>query len=192
MVDARGDALATGQEIQSTLVSTQVNDLLLEGRLDGIDGPQRLLKRFTKAGRRTELTIWIEHLLMQTSGELPNITHLVLRGTETRAEAVSFAPVADPQAELRSLVALYVESRVRPLPLLGESSWLFMQTRNSSGSAKAFEDAAKLLSSQRAWNPSLDYALGEEDPFSDSDWCEAFEQAATAVYGPLLRHRTVA
>jgi exodeoxyribonuclease V gamma subunit len=191
MVDARGDALRTGHEIQSTLVSAELNDLLLEGRLDGIDGPQRLLKRFTKPGRRTELTIWIEHLLMQTFGELPKTTHLVLRGTETRAETVSFAPVADPHAELRNLVTLYVQSRERPLPLLGESSWLFMETRNSSGSGKAFSEAAKLLSSQRAWNPSLDYALGEEDPFSDSDWREAFEQAAAAVYEPLLRHRTL-
>jgi exonuclease V gamma subunit len=191
VVDARGDALGTGQEIRSIHVSAKLNDLLLEGRIDGMDGSQRVLKRFTKAGRRTELTIWIEHLLMQTSGELPNTTHLVLRGTETRAETVSLGPVADPHAELSNLVALYLRSRERPLPLLGEASWIFMETRNSSGSAKAFSEAAKLLSSQRAWNPSLDYAIGAEDPFCDSNWCEAFEQAAAAVYEPLLRHRTL-
>jgi len=191
-VDSRAEALGTGDALQSSLVSAKLNDVLLEARIDGMDGPQRLLKRFSKTGRRTELTVWIEHLLMQTSGDFPDTTHMVLRGTETRAETVSFGPVADPHAELRNLVELYVHSRERPLPLLGESSWVFMETRESSGSEKAFLDASKLLSSQRAWNPSLDYALGEEDPFSDPDWREAFEQAAAAVYEPLFRHRTLA
>lgn len=192
MVDARGDALGTGEEVQSRLVCEKLNDLRLEGRIDGLGGPERLLKRFTKSGRRTELTTWIEHLLMQTSAELPGTTHLVLRGTETRAETVRFSRVTDPHAELRKLIEIYVRSRERPVPLLGESSWIFVETLNSSDAKKAFSEASKLLRMQRAWNPSLDYVLGAEDPFLDSDWCEAFQQAATTVYEPLLRHRTSA
>jgi exonuclease V gamma subunit len=191
VVDARADALGAGQEIQSVHVSAELNELLLDGRIDGVSGPQRVLKRFTRARRRTELAVWIEHLLMQTSGQLPNTTHLVLRGTETRAETVSFAPVSDPHAELSNLVALYLRSRERPLPLLGEVSWTFVETRSSSGSQKAFLEASKMLDSQRAWNPSIDYAIGEVDPFRDPNWCEAFEEAAAAVYEPLLRHRTL-
>ena len=171
-------------------MATELDGLILEARIDGLSDQQRVLSRFTKAGRRTELTTWIEHLLMQTSDALPSETHLVLRETEARAKVLSFSAVTDARHQLQILIDLYRQSLAAPLPLVGESSWLFVETLERADSEKAFSEARKKLKSQRGWSPHIDYVLGPEDPFRDSDWSKAFEQAATDVYGPLFGHRS--
>jgi hypothetical protein len=57
------------------------------------------------------------------------------------------------------------------------------------GADNAVKAAATELVRQRQWHPHLAYVLGPEDPFTDSAWREAFQEAAVRVYGPLLRHR---
>ena len=190
VIRGQRDSLGSEQESGSRLVAAEIDGLVLEARIDGLSDEQRLLSRFTKAGRRTELTTWIEHLLMQTSDALPSATHLVLRETETRAKVLSFSSVSDARRQLQALIDLYRRSRLAPLPLVGESSWRFVETLERADSKKAFTEAGKQLSSQRAWSPHIDYALGPEDPFLDSDWSKAFEDAAIKVYGPLFRHRS--
>ena len=189
-VHGRKDSLGSERELGSTLVATELDGLILEARIDGLSDQQRVLSRFTKAGRRTELTTWIEHLLMQTSDALPSETHLVLRETEARAKVLSFSAVTDARHQLQILIDLYRQSLAAPLPLVGESSWLFVETLERADSEKAFSEARKKLKSQRGWSPHIDYVLGPEDPFRDSDWSKAFEQAATDVYGPLFGHRS--
>jgi len=171
-------------------VAAELDGLVLEARIDGLSDEQRVLSRFTKAGRRAELTTWIEHLLMQTSNQLPSTTHLVLRETETRAKALSFGPVADARHQLQTLIDLYRRSLAAPVPLIGEASWSFVETLERADSDKAFAEASKKLKSQRGWSPYIDYVFGAEDPFLDLDWCKAFEEAATDVYGPLFRYRS--
>jgi len=190
VVHARSDSLSSERERGSRLVAAELDGLVLEARIDGLSDEQRVLSRFTKAGRRAELTTWIEHLLMQTSNQLPSTTHLVLRETETRAKALSFGPVADARHQLQTLIDLYRRSLAAPVPLIGEASWSFVETLERADSDKAFAEASKKLKSQRGWSPYIDYVFGAEDPFLDLDWCKAFEEAATDVYGPLFRYRS--
>ena len=190
VLNTRRDALGNASVPGSEFVSADFDGLILEGRLDGLCADQRILKRFTKPGRRAELAVWVEHLLMQVAEGLPSTTHLVLRGTEARANLVSFGPVSDPRALLGSLIDLYRTSLEAPVPLLEKASRVFAETLERADSSKALKAAQKELIGQRKWDPYLGYLFGSEDPFLDSVWNEAFQQAAIQVYEPLLRHRS--
>jgi exodeoxyribonuclease V gamma subunit len=190
VVNGRKDALDGSNEGHSELLSTTLEGVVLEGRLDGLGAEQRTLKRFTKIGRRAELMVWVEHLLSQAVDGLPRTTNLVLRGTETRAPLVSFAPVNDPRGLLETLVSLYQQSLTEPLPLLERSSRVFAEELGRAGVGDAISAAKTELKKQLRWDPYLNYALGADDPFADSAWAERFQRAALAVYGPLLQHRS--
>ena len=189
-VDARRAGFGSEHGCGSRLVAAEFDGVVLEARIDGLSDGHRVSSRFSKVGRRAELSTWIEHLLMQTSNELPSATHLVLRESETRAKVLSFSPVADARHQLQTLIDLYRRSLRTPPPLFGESSWSFVETLGRADSVKAFSEAGKKLSGQRGWSPYIDYVLGPDDPFLDSDWRDAFEQAATGLYEPMFRHRS--
>ena len=189
-LNARERLLDDGQEAGSALLSVNFDGVLVEGRLDGLFEGQRVLKRFSKAGTRGELRAWLEHLLMQTADGLPKATRLVLRGTETRANLVTFAEVQDPRGTLEALVDVYRQSRETPLPLLAESSRLFAEELDEGNLDRALKAARELLGRQRRWMPHLDYVLGPEDPFADRAWSEDFQRAAIQLYKPLFEHRS--
>ena len=184
----RKDALDGGHGARSELTAVRLGGLVLEGRLDGLGADQRVLKRFTKVGRRAELAVWVEHLLMQAAG-LSGTTHLVLRGNETRAKLVSFDPVANARGSLEELIGLYRVSRATPLPLLERSSWAFAEKLVDGKLEQAVKAAQTELKRQRRWDPRLGYVLGPSDPFLDQAWSQAFQDAANQVYGPLFQHR---
>jgi exodeoxyribonuclease V gamma subunit len=190
IINARKALLEPEQQTHSEFVATKVEGLTLEGRLDGLYPEQRILKRFTHPGKRTELTVWIEHLLMQTVEELPTTTQLVLRGTETRASLVSFGPVADARARLAVLIDLYRSSREAPLPLLEKPSRVFAEKLGQTDSDKAFAAAKNELDHQRKWDRYLSYVFGADDPFDEQAWRDAFEAAAIRLYEPLFQHRS--
>lgn len=184
----RKDAIDGGREARSELIAVRLSGSVLEGRLDGLGPDQRVLKRFTKVGRRAELAVWVEHLLMQVAG-LSGPTHLVLRGNETRAQLVSFDAVANARGSLEELIGLYRDSRTAPVPLLERSSWAFAEKLLDGNTEQAVKAAQAQLKLQRRWDPRLGYVLGSSDPFLDPAWREAFQEAANRVYGPLFRHR---
>jgi len=191
-VSARQESLQADEEARSVFLSVDLGELVLEGRLDGLCSEHRVLKRFTKVGGRAELAVWIEHLLMQAVGDatLPRTTHVVLRGAEKRASLVSFAPVDDPRVLLETLVATYRTCREAPLPLLEKSSRAFAEKYDGDNTIKAIKAAKDALTNQRRWDDRLEYVPGPVDPFRDESWAAAFQQAALAVYGPLLEHRS--
>jgi exonuclease V gamma subunit len=174
----------------SRWLSVQVGDARLEGRLGGLHDEQRVVTRFTKPRRRTELQSWIEHLVLLAAGGRTARTELVMRGDETNAARVCFGEPADPAQALEELVALYRASRERPLPLFERASWAYAEAYAAGGSEKAVKAASGELRSQRKWDPRLDYVVGPSDPFADPTWCEAFGDAALRVYGRLLEHRS--
>jgi exonuclease V gamma subunit len=192
-VSELGRRLRAEHEGRAEPVAADLDRVVLEGRLDGLCPEQRVVQRFTKPGRRAELAVWIEHLLMQAAGgsTLPQTTHLVLRGADARATLVSFGAVADPRHELEELLSLYDASKEAPLPLLETASWVFAERHEREGRDKAIHAAKSELSKQRRWDQRLAYVLGRDDPFEDARWTHAFETAARACYGPLLAHRSV-
>lgn len=183
----RGDC-----EVRSARVATDLGKLVVDGRLDGLTPDRRTLQRFTKPGRKAEVDAWVEHLLMQSASEtgLPRQTQLVLRGTSERPVIVELSAVAEPLPLLRELIELYQRSKVSPMPLLGESSRVFAESCLEKGRDAAIRNARARLDRQKEWDPRIRYALGQDDPFEDSDWAEAFESAALALYAPLLSHRS--
>jgi exonuclease V gamma subunit len=191
-VSALRQRLQAKDEARAELVAVDLGHVVLEGRLDGLCAEQRLVQRFTKAGKRTELAVWIEHMLMQANdgSSLPRTTHLVLRGAQSGASLVSFRSVDDPRHELGELLALYRASKEAPLPLLETASRTFAERREKEGRENAIHAARIELSKQRRWDQRLEYVLGRDDPFEDAQWTEAFETAAQALYGPLLAYRS--
>lgn len=184
--------LEAQREGQSARVAAELGSVVLSGRLDGLGADSRVIQRFTRTGRKAELTTWIEHLLMQAASEprLPRETHLVLRGTERRPSIISFGAVADPLRLLGELLDLYRACREAPLPLLEKASRVFAERFHESNRKSALRAASSELAKHRKWDPRLQYVLGPDDPFEDPQWTETFEQAALVLYRPLLNHRS--
>ncbi|MFW2387007.1 MAG: exodeoxyribonuclease V subunit gamma, partial [Polyangiales bacterium] len=190
VIRERSAMLDDGTDAKTRLVRAELGGYVLEGRVDDLGANQRLVQRFTAAGKQRELTVWIEHLMMGATGICAGPTRLVLRDTETHAGLVTFAPVADAADQLKTLLDLYRRSREEPIPLLEKSSRAFVEKGGKDDAPKALNAAKGELKRLRGWNPYLGYVLGDEDPFESESWREAFMEASTAVYGPLFAHRS--
>jgi exonuclease V gamma subunit len=178
------------EAVRAELLEARVGGTTLRARFGGLGDAHRVVARFTKPARQAELSTWVEHLLMQSvGGALPRTTHLVLRGSESRAKVVSFAPVDDPENELESLVRLYRTSKESPVPLFERASREFAEAF-AEGEHKARKIADDCLKAQRRWDERLAIILGADDPFANESWVREFERAALEVYGPLLKHRS--
>ena len=188
-LNARADRLQGDAVARSELVSIGLNGLVLEGRVDGLFPEQRLVKRFTKAGRKAELAAWLEHLVLQAATGATRPTNLVLRGENQRASLVSFAPAEDPRHLLDALLVIYCECLEAPVPLLETASRIFAE-KYPDDPVRAVKPARDELQRLCGRDARLGYAFGSFDPFADARWAEAFERAALAVYGPLFEHRS--
>jgi exodeoxyribonuclease V gamma subunit len=189
-VDERQRAALAGETVRSERLEVEVDGTVVQAQLDGLGGGHRVVARFTKPERRAELTTWIEHLLMQCAqGALPRTTHLVLRGGESNAKVISFAPVAAPRTELEALLHLYRASKQVPLPLIERASREFANAFDAN-EARARRKASQQLGRQRRWDDRLSFVLGPDDPFDDDAWARRFRDATLAVYEPLLKHRS--
>ncbi len=187
-------ALESGHALRSERIATTLGDLTVSSRLDGLAPHHRIVERFTRAGRKGELTTWLEHLLMQAApgGPRPEDTHVVLRGARARPCVVSFRPVKEPARILGDALELYRACLRAPLPIFEQSSRTYAESLvgKAGDRAGALRKAREKLARSREWDPRLDYLLGPEDPFDDADWAEGFEQAALTLYEPLLAHRS--
>ena len=187
---ARADKLQDDAVARSELLSIELGGLVLEGRVDGLFPEQRLVKRFAKAGRKSELAAWIEHLVLQAATGATRPTNLVLRGEHQRASLVSFSPVEDPRHLLDALLAIYRECLEAPVPLLETASRIFAEKYDPEDPVKALKPAKDELQRLCGRDARLGYAFGSAHPFADARWAEAFERAALAVYVPLFEHRS--
>jgi len=187
---SREHGVGGGEAARAELLETRVGGTTLRARLGGLGVAHRVVARFTKPARQAELSTWVEHLMMQSVDEaFPRTTHLVLRGSESRAKVVSFAPVDDPRTELESLVRIYRACQESPVPLMERASREFAEAV-AEGHDEPRKVADDCLKAQRRWDVRLELILGADDPFADEAWAKEFERAALAVYGPLLQHRS--
>ena len=187
-LNVRASSLRSESAASSGLLSLSLGDLSLEGRIDGLSPDQRLVERFTKTEGRVELTTWIEHLLAQAATGTRRTSHLVLRGTNTRATLVSFSPVEDPAHLLDELVGVYRNCLEVPLPLLGKASRIFANRFAEDASEDALKAARTELKRLLKHDLYLAYLFGSDDPFQDEDWTDTFQEAALAVYGAFFEH----
>ncbi|MBT8467605.1 MAG: exodeoxyribonuclease V subunit gamma, partial [Deltaproteobacteria bacterium] len=166
-LNARADGLRDDAAAGSELLSIELGGLVLEGRVDGLFPEQRLMRRFTKVGRKAELAAWIEHLGLQAAAGATRPTNLVLRGENRRASLVTFAPVEEPRNLLDALLSIYRECLDTPVPLLETASRLFAATHNPEDPVKALKTANDELQRLRNRDARLGYAFGSFDPFAD-------------------------
>ncbi len=173
-------------------VSVDLGGTTVEGHLDGLYTDRRVKYRFNKAETKTELTTWLEHLLMQASGDrdLPRTTELTLRATGRRADTVHFAPVDEARSLLQQLLELYQSSQESPVPLLNRPSWVFADHVVRGKADQALEKAKKEHQKQN-WDRYARFAWGKAGPFAQAAWREGFGPTSLAVYAPLFRHRSV-
>jgi exodeoxyribonuclease V gamma subunit len=190
-LNARMDEVQGASETRSELLSVGLGEVVLEGRVDGLGSDQRVLKRFTRPEGKAELTSWIEHLLVEVAGEAGTgrPTRLVLRGDETQASQVSFRVPGDARKLLEDLLAIYQSCQEAPLPLVGPVSRAFAKRFDPEKPLKALGTAKRELAIAIQRSERLAYVFGNDNPLSDEHWAESFQEAALAVYGPLLAHR---
>ena len=187
-LNVRASSLRSESAASSGLLSLNLGDLSLEGRIDGLSPDQRLVERFTKTEGRVELTTWIEHLLAQAATGTRRTSHLVLRGTNARATLVSFSAVEDPARLLDELVGVYRNCLEAPLPLLGKASRIFANRFAEDASEDALKAARTELKHLLKHDLYLAYLFGSDDPFQDEDWTDTFQEAALALYGAFFEH----
>ena len=189
-LEATAGRARSDEAFHTTRMEADIGGVLLHGRLDGVAEGRRVIVRFTKEGKRAELTTWLEHLLMQCGpSPRPTETVLALRGERGEAKKISFGQVGDAAEQLEKLVSVYRESLERPHPLVGPASRAFASTL-AKGDDAAFKKASTALEKELSWSAPLRFALDGRDPFSDEAWRSRFSESAIAVYGPMLEHRS--
>jgi exonuclease V gamma subunit len=190
-VIARRQASSTSLEREPQLVTVELGGAKLQARLDGLQESQRVKARFSKAETKTELTTWLEHLLMQAANDpsLPSTTELFVRPAADRPRTVRYDPVSDAPALLEGLMASYHASQLRPAPLLNRASWVFARYVFEGKADRAVSMAEKEERSRRKWDRYARFVWGQEGPFANEAWVEAFGRESMKVYGPLFSHR---
>ncbi|MDG2051400.1 MAG: exodeoxyribonuclease V subunit gamma [Myxococcota bacterium] len=191
----------------------QDNTVLLFGHLTGFYPGGRVVQRFAKPERPSELTVWIEHLLLCASGppDLPRRSHFVgRRGSKGKvASEVCFEGVEDAPRLLADLVRIYQAGRKRPLPLFPKASRKFAERVGKNPGDPTLRENA-WLDAQNAFTQSspiraerdevyVRQFFGRRDPLALNDRAAGleldaeygFSRLAERVFGPLFAHRTV-
>ena len=183
------------------------------GHLSSFYPGGRVVQRFAKLERPSELTVWIEHLFLCASAnhDGPDRSHLVGRGS-TRGSAASqvcFEEVEDAPRLLEDLVRVYQAGCRRPLPLFPKASRKFAERLRKNPEdpktrEKAWLDARDAFAKSGPVRAEQDevyvrqfFARG--DPLSltgrpvglEADDEYGFSRLAERVFGPLFTHRTV-
>jgi exodeoxyribonuclease V gamma subunit len=110
----------------------------LMGRLDGMHARARVERTVSTLRTKHKLNAWIRHLALCASREGPQRTLLIGRADD-EAELIEFLPVAEAQALLEELVALYRLGMHMPLPYLHTPAQTFIDK------LKKGEDVASAL-----------------------------------------------
>ena len=183
------------------------------GHLSSFYPGGRVVQRFAKLARPSELTVWIEHLFLCASAghEGPERSHLVGRGSAkgSAASEVCFEGVVDAPRLLEDLVRIYQAGRRRPLPLFPKASRKFAERLRKNPEdpmtrEKAWLDARDAFAKSGPVRAEQDevyvrqfFARG--DPLSltgrpvglEADDEYGFSRLSERVFGPLFAYRTV-
>ena len=147
--------------------------------------PRGLLRhRYSKQSALDYLDAWLPHLLLcagAPSGVLPVTTGIARDGR------FFFTECDDPQAQLRTLVALYARGLREPLAFFPRAAWEWIKG-DRQGPAKAAAAFRTGGFNDYAEGRDAGYRLalrGRPDPFAP-EVVDAFYANATAVFEPLI------
>lgn len=187
-----GDALAPLE------IDTRVGDVHLTGVLEGLWPAAQLHHQYSKLGRRSELRLWIRHLLLLlvAPAAYPQTTVIVGRDATRRPALCRFGSVPDPRAELTRLAGLFVEGQSEPLVWFPSASRAYAEMLHEQGPGthdRALTRARSVFSGGEGRvfgdrdDPYVRQLYLDRNPFDPPS--PAFAATALAVFGPLLQHR---
>jgi exodeoxyribonuclease V gamma subunit len=182
-------------------VDLQLGELRVLGRLDRIWPTGQVHYGFAKLGRRSELGVWVRHLVLNrlTPAGYPRVTRITGRPPADGAgTVVTFDALDDAAEHLGTLAEIVLDAHRRLVPLFGHSSRTYCEGRRRGGrdprarglrwAREAFHHGHFAMPPERD-DPYLRHAYAEADPVVRSDDPDAFEGVAEAVFGPMLARR---
>ncbi|MFN8640830.1 MAG: hypothetical protein U0802_03915 [Candidatus Binatia bacterium] len=176
-------------------VELAVDGVRLTGLLRDRVAAGLLRAQFSRVGGRHELDLWIRHLVLSATRQPGATSVLVGRAAKSGAAVVTFRPVADPLHHLAALMALFRRGQSRPLPLFERASRAFANAlAKKRGTMKGAIGAAEkqFAGDDHSFGDRGDAAvrlLFPQPPEWGDPATSAAAAVATAVFGPLLRHR---
>ena len=174
-----------------TVISVEIGDFTLSGRLDRVRGDTLLHYRLTRLKTKDFVRIWVEHLARNLTEQKPAL----LFGKEGGEIAgYEFPPVENARKVLSDLLATYWGGLTQPLRLFPRSSWTFVD-RIVAG--KDWGRARYLAEGDWKGNENDDKSKGEgDDPYIklafrnrydalDEEW----ERISLFVFKPIFSAR---
>ena len=182
-------------EVDLTIDGTRIFGMLSDRYPSGIVSVQ-----YAKLGAKNVLEAWIRHLILGSLVDSPVATILVTRGDKPdSATHLRLRPVADPQAFLQDLLALYWQGQSEPLLLFPRSSLAFARTRAADKPVEtALDEARKEFSARFApegRDPHVQRLFADADvlapgftPFPHATPTLDFPTVSVRVFAPILEH----
>lgn len=207
--------LLSDQPLDPLIVDAKVDDTRITGALRHLWPQGQVHYQFSKLGGRSELRLWIYHLVLnwQRQPGYPDQSFLVGRTDKKgRPARVQFLPVENAGSVLRSLLELYWFGQAAPLLLFAQASRTYAEHVHHS-QAEAVEKARQAFRgndfrSGDLSNPYVSQVFAGTNPLDPAfrfganvtvpstrqqpvPLPAAFTAVAAAVFGPLLAHRQV-
>ncbi len=165
-------------------VAVEIDGFRLSGRLDGLYGGGCVCYRAARLKGRDLLRLWLQHLVLNLLAP----RQCALKSCHVAIDrTVRLRPVADPRAELRQLLELYLQGQCEPLRFFPETSRAWQEAWQA-GKGRESEAA------QKTWTGDFHRPGEGEDPAyriafkGDHPLADPFPALAQAVFGPLFAH----
>jgi exodeoxyribonuclease V gamma subunit len=175
----------------ASVISAEIGDFILSGRIDRVRGDILLHYRLTRLKTKDFVRLWIEHLTRNLTKQKPAL----LFGKEGKEIAgYEFPPVKNARGILSDLLAIYWGGLREPLRLFPRSSWTFVD-RIAAGKDRG--RARYLAENDWKSNENDDRSRGErDDPYiklafrnRDEVLDEEWERISLAVFKPIFSAR---
>jgi exodeoxyribonuclease V gamma subunit len=202
---ARAVALRGGERLADLEIDLEVDGRRLVGTLTDLWPGGLVRAQFSKLGQRSELDVWIRHLVlgMVAPKDWSGVSHLVGRPADKAGKrCVHFDAPADPGGLLAHLIDVYEHGQRVALPFFHDASRRYAKAivgPKGEDEARAIKDAYYGYRGQEGQRPGecadpyVRQAFAGVDPlapgFDVGSEALQFRRLARRVFEPMLRHR---
>jgi exodeoxyribonuclease V gamma subunit len=161
--------------LKSLDISLNLDISHLFGVLQEIQSTRHLRWRCARLKGKDRLSIWIDHLLLNTlkSVGYPRSSMMI-----TNNLILELPPLDNALEILTDLLELYAEGMQRPLPFFPQSSWIFLNYGINKAEIEWRGDQNSEVPGESS-NPSMSFCFGKVEPLG-----EEFCQLASRIYMP--------
>ena len=200
-IATRARALRAPGRLMPLEIAGTIGDVRLVGVVEDLfAGNGQVRVQFTRLRRRSELTCWVDHLLLQcfAPADYPREAHLVGRSPGDRIDELElrYRPVEHPEHHLADLLELYRLGATRPLPLFPKTSRVYAEAiANGKSPDDALDKARRAHRDEfNGWGDGFDgynelVFDGGDALDGDPGDATSFQSVAVRVFRPLLDHR---